>query len=79
MLLHFYLTGGSPAQGTEMVAMLLQNTASYPLHNLISFGPYITLVCTYLKTSSITGYDKYVPHALDGITSDLIIQELAIA
>lgn len=79
LLLRCYLTGGSPARGTEMVAMLLRNTATYPLRNLVAFGPYLSLNCTYLKTSSLTGHDKVVPHALDAFSSDLLVQELAIA
>jgi superfamily II DNA helicase RecQ len=79
ILLRFYLTGGSPGRGTELVFMLLLNTIMYPLRNLIAFGPYIALICTYLKTSSLCGYDKKIPHALDAFTADLIIQELAIA
>jgi hypothetical protein len=63
----------------ELVAMFLQNTAMYLLRNMIAFGHHIALICTYLKTSSLSGYDKKIPHALDVFTSDVFIQELAIA
>jgi superfamily II DNA helicase RecQ len=79
LLLRFYLTGGAPARITELTAMLLWNTAFYPLRNLIAFGSFIALTCTYLKTSKLSGHDKVIPHALDAFSSDLLIQELAIA
>jgi hypothetical protein len=79
LLLRFYLTGGSPARGTEMVMMLLLNTFLYPLRNLVAFGPHLALLCTYMKTSSLSGVDKLIPHGLDSFTADLLIQELAIA
>jgi hypothetical protein len=79
LLLRFHLAGGSPSRGTSLMAMLLQNTPMYPLRNLVAFGAFIALNCTYSKTSSISGHDKIVPHALDGFTADLLIQELAIA
>jgi hypothetical protein len=79
LLLRFHLTGGSPGRLTELVSMLLYNTAMYPLRSLVAFGPFVALLCTYQKTSAITGYDKLIPHALDAFTSDLLVQELAIA
>jgi len=79
LLLRFHLTGGGLARGTEMVAMLLNNTPTYPLRSLVAFGQYIALLVTYLKTSSLTGIDKVIPHALDAFMSDLLVQELAIA
>lgn len=79
LLLRFHLTGGSPGRLTELIAMLLYNTAMYPLRSLVAFGPFIALLCTYQKTSALSGYDKLIPHALDAFTSDLLIQELAIA
>jgi hypothetical protein len=79
LLLRFYLTGGSPSRGTSLMAMLLENIPTYPLRNLVAFGPYVSLNCTYSKTSGLSGYDKIIPHALDAFTADLLIQELAIA
>jgi len=43
------------------------------------FGSYVTLLCTYLKTSNLSGNDKCIPHALDAFSSDIMIQDLSIA
>jgi hypothetical protein len=73
------LTTGSPSRGTELTAMLYQNTPTNPMRNLVFFGKFATILCTYTKTSAATRSDKYIPHALDGFSSDLMVQDLAIA
>jgi len=73
------MTTGSPSRGTELTAMLLTNTQTYPLRNCMVFGSYVTLLCTYLKTSHLSGNDKCIPHALDAFSSDVLIQDLSIA
>jgi hypothetical protein len=75
----FNMTSGSPSRATEMTAMLRINTGFYPMRNLVMFGKHLTLLCTYLKTSAVVRYDKCIPHALDSFSSDLMIQDLAIA
>ncbi|KAF8909042.1 hypothetical protein CPB84DRAFT_1843383 [Gymnopilus junonius] len=42
-------------------------------------GHHIVLLVTYLKTSSMTGFDHLIPHSLDAFSSNLLIQDLAIA
>jgi len=59
--------------------MLLVNTEFYPLRNLVAFGPHISLLCTYLKTSGITQTDKLLLHALSAFCSDILIQDLCLA
>jgi len=78
-LMRANMTTGSPSRGTELTAMLLTNTPEYPLRNCVIFGSYVTLLCTYLKTSNLSGNDKCIPHALDAFSSDLLIQDLSIA
>lgn len=73
------ITTGSPSRGTELTSMTLVNSAEYPLRNLVVFGEYLTLLCTYQKTSALTGNDRCIPHALDAFCSDLMVQSLAIA
>ena len=72
------LTTGSPSRGTELTAMLRQNTATNPMRNLVFFGKFATILCTYSKTSAATRSDKCIPHALDGFSSDLMVQDMAI-
>ncbi|KIM35208.1 hypothetical protein M413DRAFT_32674 [Hebeloma cylindrosporum] len=72
------LTTGSPSRGTELTALLRQNTPTNPMQNLVFFGTFATLLCTYTKTSAATCSDKCIPHALDGFSSDLLVQDMAI-
>lgn len=46
---------------------------------LYMIGNHLAILCQYHKSASITGTDKLIPHSLDAVTSDLIIQDLAIA
>ncbi|KIN97291.1 hypothetical protein M404DRAFT_32391 [Pisolithus tinctorius Marx 270] len=58
--------------------MTYQNTQRQPTHNLVILGRHVTLLCQYLKMTALTGKDKLIPHALDGITSDILVQDLAL-
>jgi len=78
-LIRSNLTTGSPSRGTELMAMLRQNTPANPMRNLVMFGKYVTLLCTYTKTSAATRSDKCIPHALDGFSGDMMIQDMALA
>ncbi|KAF8803079.1 hypothetical protein BYT27DRAFT_7260412 [Phlegmacium glaucopus] len=42
-------------------------------------GTHLAVVCQYHKSGSITGKDKVIPHSLDAVSSDLVIQDLSIA
>ncbi|KAI5983299.1 hypothetical protein EDC04DRAFT_2616251 [Pisolithus marmoratus] len=63
----------------KLTAMTYCNTQTQPTRNLAVLGKHISLLCRYLKTSTLTGKDKLIPHALDGITSDILVQDLALA
>ncbi|KDR66012.1 hypothetical protein GALMADRAFT_148186 [Galerina marginata CBS 339.88] len=78
-LILIHLTAGASSRLTEITAMQLCNTVQYPTRNLVAFGHHIALIVTYLKTSAITGHDKLIPHSLSAFTSDILIQDLAIA
>ncbi|KAI6043203.1 hypothetical protein EDC04DRAFT_2600380 [Pisolithus marmoratus] len=52
---------------------------AWPTQNLVVLGKHVSLLCQYLKTTELTGKDKLIPHALDGITSDILVQDLALA
>lgn len=69
---------GSPSRTTEITALLLANTATNPIRNLTVFDRFVTILCTYQKTSAISGNDKCIPHALNGFSADLLVQDLAI-
>ncbi|KAG6819291.1 hypothetical protein H0H93_013337 [Arthromyces matolae] len=79
LLMRAEMLGGAPARGTELTAMSYKNTPTTFHRSLIAFGTTLAIIVTYHKGSSMTGMDKLIPHALDAVTSDLIIQDLAIS
>ena len=72
------LKGGSPSRGTEINCIEYINSRSRQ-RGLYMIGDHLAIMCQYHKSASITGEDKLIPHSLDAVTSDLIIQDLAIA
>ncbi|KAI5980650.1 hypothetical protein EDC04DRAFT_2522496, partial [Pisolithus marmoratus] len=79
LLLRAQMLSGAPTRGTELTAMTYRNTQARPTRNLVVLGKHVSLLCQYLKTTALTGKDKLIPHALDGITSDILVQDLALA
>lgn len=73
-----HILGGSPSRATEICNMHLQNTLTRTNRNLFIMGAYVVLMVIYSKTSGVQTHDKLIPHALDSITGDLLIQDLAI-
>lgn len=72
------MLSGAPARGTELTAMVYRNTQTRSTRNLMVFGQHLTLLCQYSKTTSLMGHDKLIPHSLDAVTSDILIQDLAL-
>ncbi|KAG6372831.1 hypothetical protein JVT61DRAFT_7249 [Boletus reticuloceps] len=79
LLLCTKMLSGAPARGTELTAAIYCNTQTWLMHNLMVFRQHVTLLCQYSKTSGMTGHDKLIPHSLDAITSNILIQDLALA
>ncbi|KAG2134990.1 hypothetical protein BD769DRAFT_1352930 [Suillus cothurnatus] len=79
LLLRCEMLSGAPGRGTELTAMTYRNTRTRPTRNLVLLGKHITMLCLYSKTSALTGKDKLIPHSLDTITGDILIQDLALA
>lgn len=73
------MKGGSPGRGTELCCLEYQNTCTRPQRGVYMIGTHLAVVCQYHKSGSITGKDKVIPHSLDAVTSDLMIQDLSIA
>jgi hypothetical protein len=73
------MTGGAPGRGTELAAMNLCNTRTRSKRNLCMLGQHLSVLRMYHKSGGLTGHDKLIPHALDGLTSDLLIQDLVLA
>ena len=73
------MKAGSPGRGTELCCLEYRNTRTRSQRGLYVMGNHLAVVCQYHKSGSITGNDKVIPHALDAVTSDLMIQDLAIA
>jgi len=73
------MKAGSPGRGTEICCLEYRNTRTRSQRGLYMMGNHLAVVCQYHKSGSISGNDKVIPHALDAVTSDLVIQDLAIA
>jgi hypothetical protein len=41
-------------------------------------GKNLTMLRTYHKSGALSGLDKLIPHSIDGVTADLMIQDLAL-
>lgn len=79
LLLRCEMLSGAPGRGTELTAMTYRNTRTRPTRNLVVLGKHITMLCLYSKTTALTGKDKLIPHSLDAVTGDILIQDLALA
>ncbi|KAI6139459.1 hypothetical protein BKA82DRAFT_4364894 [Pisolithus tinctorius] len=79
LLLRAEMLSGAPGRGTELTAMTYRNTKTRPTRNLVMLGNHLTILCQYMKMTALTGRDKMIPHALDGLTSNIMIQDLALA
>lgn len=72
------LKGGAPSRGTEINCIEYLNSRTRH-RGLYMIGNHLAIMCQYHKSASITGKDKLIPHSLDAVTSDLVIQDLGIA
>lgn len=73
------ITAGSSSRGTEINCLTFKNTRVRPVRGLFMMGDHLAYLCQYHKGSSKTLRDKVIPHAFDAHTSDLLIQNIAIA
>lgn len=69
---------GAPTRLSELNAMACKNT-EWRTRNWSHMDKHSVVNLTYTKTGSITGQDKLIPHALDALTADLMIQDHALA
>jgi len=46
--------------------------------NLVMLGKHLTMLRIYHKSGALSGLDKLIPHSIDGVTADLMIQDLAL-
>ncbi|KAG1723163.1 hypothetical protein EDD22DRAFT_790177, partial [Suillus occidentalis] len=79
LLLRCEMLSGAPGRGTELTAMTYRNTSTRPTRNLVILGKHVAMLCLYSKTGALTGRDKLIPHSLDAVTGDILIQDLALA
>jgi hypothetical protein len=73
------MTAGSASRATELHSMNACNTKCRSSRNALAMGDHLVLMVRYTKTGSIQKHDRLIPHALDAITTDLMIQDQAIA
>ncbi|KAI6041837.1 hypothetical protein EDC04DRAFT_2601317 [Pisolithus marmoratus] len=63
----------------ELQKLLLMCAEMLNTWNLMVFGKHVTLLGQYSKMSALTCQDKLIPHALDALTGNILIQNLALA
>jgi hypothetical protein len=73
------MLAGGPGRSTEFTSMQQHNTVDRNTRNIHILDNYIAIVRQYHKSAQLTGQDTFIPHALDGVMSDLLIQDLALA
>ena len=78
-LLRSEMLGGAPGRATELTAMLKENSETQSAKNVAFLDKYLSIIRMYHKGSNLTGQDKLLPHAVDGFTSDIMVQDLALA
>ncbi|KAG2088572.1 uncharacterized protein F5147DRAFT_525879, partial [Suillus discolor] len=78
VLIRCEMLSGAPGRGTELTAMTYRNTKACTCRNLVMLGKNLTMLRTYHKSGALSGMDKLIPHSIDGVTGDLIIQDLAL-
>jgi hypothetical protein len=79
LLLYAEMLSGAPSRGMELTTLTYCNTKTYPTQGLVMLGNHLSILCQYTKTMVLTRQDKLIPHALDAVTSDILIQDLALA
>ena len=72
------LLAGGAGRGTELTALSGRNQL-YRARGTMWFDCYMAIVRSYHKSAELTGQDKMIPHALDALLADLLVQDLAIA
>lgn len=72
------IKAGAPTRVSELNAMACKNT-EWRTRNWSQMNRHSVVNMTYTKTGSITCQDKLIPHAIDALTADLMIQDHAIA
>lgn len=69
---------GSPCRGTELTSIQYRNTPCRR-RGLYYFDRRLVVATQYSKTSSLSGKETMTPHALDALTTDMLLQRIIIA
>lgn len=73
------MLAGGPGRSTEFTSMQQHNTVDRNTRNIHILDNYVAIVRQYHKSAQLTGQDTFIPHALDGVMSDLLVQDLVLA
>ena len=60
--------------GTELASMNYSNTPTRPQCNLLPMPPHLCLLQLYSKMGAVSGCDHLIPHLVNALTKDLLIQ-----
>jgi bloom syndrome protein len=72
------MQAGAPARGTELTSMLIRNT-KHRGRNVMALARYLSLVRQYDKTTNLMQGDRLIPHAIDAVNADILIQVHSLA
>ncbi|KAJ3551763.1 hypothetical protein NP233_g13016 [Leucocoprinus birnbaumii] len=78
-LVRCHVSVGSCPRGTETVLIQFVNTVHKTTRDVMFLNKALIYLTQYHKGSALTGFDKLIPHVLDGALRDVCIQNLAIA
>ena len=79
LLLWCEMLSRAPGRGMELMPMTFCNTKHHSQCNLVIMGKHVALLQLYHKLGAMTGQDKLIPHALDAVMGDLMVQSLPLA
>ncbi|KIY47215.1 hypothetical protein FISHEDRAFT_12953, partial [Fistulina hepatica ATCC 64428] len=66
---------GAPIRIAELAAMQYRNT-DLRTRNFFVLANFVAVLGQYHKSAKLFGYDKFIPHALDAVTADLMLRNL---
>lgn len=78
LLVRCEMLSGAPGRSTELTSMSYRSTSTRVRRNLSILGSHLAIIRTYQKTTSMIGLDKLIPHSLDAVTADIMIQDLLL-
>lgn len=78
LLVRCEMLSGGPGRGTELTSMSYRSTQTRRRRNLSILGSHLAIIRTYQKSTALSGKDKLIPHSLDAVSTDIMLQDLLL-